>query len=269
MSAGKVAGLTCIGIIGLFVLGIFGFVAVMSFASGEFNVPGIALFAVIAVGLVIFLVVRLAKNRVAPEDRYRISMFARANGLTYTNTIVDPPLPGMIFRIGRRRTSSEVLRREHPRFVEFANYRFVDGYGDDATTRRWGYVAIKLDVPLPHIVLDALGNNSAIRSNLPASFDKRQRLSLEGDFDRYYALYCPQGYERDALYLFTPDVMALMIDAAPLDVEVVDDWLFLYSAQRICTADPKTWSRLLTTVDALQARLDQWARWRDDRLTGS
>lgn len=37
-------------------------------------------------------------------------------------------------------------------------------------------------------------------------------LSLEGDFDRYFTLYCPGDYERDALYVFTPDLLALLID---------------------------------------------------------
>ena len=39
---------------------------------------------------------------------------------------------------------------------------------------------------------------------------RTQVLSLEGDFDRYFTLYCPKEYERDALYVFTPDLMALL-----------------------------------------------------------
>jgi len=126
---------------------------------------------------------------------------------------------------------------------------------------------VKLDVPLPNIVLDATSNNSLFGSNLPASFDKSQRLSLEGDFDRYFDLYCPAGYETDALYLFTPDIMARFIDhAAALDVEIVDDWLFLYARREFSTLDPATWAWLFSVVGALLDKFAQWARWRDDRL---
>lgn len=201
--------------------------------------------------------------------RYRLSRFAAANGMTYEDQVTDPPLPGMIFHIGRSRQARQLVRGHTPRFVEFGNYQYTVKSGKSSTTYRWGYVAVKLDVPLPNIVLDALGNNG-FGSNLPASFRKDQRLSLEGDFDRYYTLYCPEGYEQDALYLFTPDVMARFIDnAAELDVEIVDDWLFLYTKREASTLDPATWAWLFGAVSALMTKLDQWARWRDDRLAAA
>ena len=38
--------------------------------------------------------------------------------------------------------------------------------------------------------------------------------TLEGDFDRHFTLYAPDGYGRDALYLLTPDLMSRLIDSA-------------------------------------------------------
>lgn len=268
VNVGRIVIFVFFGVLAAFIFGIFGFITVVSLGDGLPMNPGMILFAAIAVALVVFLIVRLRKYRVRPIDRFRLSQFAAANAMTYVNLISSPPLPGMIFRIGERRMSSEVVRGQRPRFVEFANYRYQQGYGKDSTTRRWGYIAVKLDVPLPHIVLDAVGNNSAISSNLPLAFDKSQKLSLEGDFNRHFTLYCPAGYERDALYLFTPDVMSQFIrGAAALDVEIIDDWMFLYTRQQISTTDVATWSWLFDTVDALMMKLDQWGRWRDDRLT--
>lgn len=198
---------------------------------------------------------------------YRLSRFAAANNMTYAGDVDDPPLPGMIFSLGRARRASQLVRGHSPRFVEFGNYQYTTGSGKNSTTHKWGYVAVKLDVPLPNIVLDALGNNALFGTNLPASFQKEQRLSLEGDFDKYFTLYCPAGYEQDALYLFTPDIMARFIDnAAQLDVEIVDDWLFLYTKRAASTLDPSTWAWLFGAVGALITKFDQWARWRDDRL---
>lgn len=227
---------------------------------------GIPVLAIAAfVGAVVVIVYRTYFGSAARA--YRLDRFAQANGMSFVGEVSAPPLPGMIFSLGRARTADDVLRGERPRWVEFGNYRYTTGSGKNSRTHRWGYVAVKLDTPLPHIVLDAVGNNGLFGSNLPQSFDKEQRLGLEGDFDRYFSLYCPTGYERDALYLFTPDVMARFIDnAAALDVEIVDDWLFLYSHRSFSTLDPATWAWLFSVVGALLEKLDQWARWRDDRL---
>jgi hypothetical protein len=276
--AASVIGLVLAGVIGVFVLG--GFLTVFLGMIGAIFANGgsgaiIALpflFFLLLVGGLIALGIVAAVRGVsgATERRYRLDAFARANGMSYVPSIPAPRLPGMIFGQGSSRQASDLVRGDLPRFVEFANYRYTTGSGKNQTTHRWGYVAVKLDVPLPHIVLDALGNNGMFGSNLPASFDRDQRLSLEGDFDRYFSLSCPSGYERDALYLFTPDIMARFIDnAAALDVEIVDDWLFLYAKRDLSTLDPATWAWMFTVVAALLDKLAQWARWRDDRLTAT
>ena len=207
----------------------------------------------------------------AAVRRYRLDRFARANGMTWHPGYSDPPLPGMIFALGNDRGTHDLVRREAPRFVEVANYSYETGSGKNKQTHRWGYAALRLDTPLPHIVLDATGNNGLFGgTNLPVAFGRGQRLRLEGDFDRHFALYCPEGYERDALYLFTPDVMSRFIDnAAQLDVEIVDDWLFLYSRRDLSTLDPATWRWVMSTVAALDDKLAQWARWRDERLSAA
>jgi hypothetical protein len=245
-------------------------VASIAFLLGSLATPSpldllaVAMLALVAVG---GYAAATRALRAQEEFIYRTAMFARANGLVDEGKELDRDLPGVIFHLGRFRASFPVLRRTGGRFVEFANYRYTTG-DNSYDAYRWGYVAIKLDVQLPNIVLDARENNGVLgQSNLPVTIDPDQRLSLEGDFDRHFALYCPAGYERDALYLFTPDIMARFIDnAAQLDVEIVDDWLFLYAKRPLVTTDPETWTWLMTTVDAVTQKLDQWARWRDDKL---
>ncbi|RZI91576.1 MAG: hypothetical protein EOO67_10190, partial [Microbacterium sp.] len=225
-------------------------------------------FIVIVAVVIGFGIWRIARGSSA-ERWYRLDRFAQANGMTWHPESPNPPLPGMVFGHGSSRKATDVVRGQRPRFVEFGNYQYTTGSGKNQTTHRWGYVAVKLSTPLPHIVLDATSNNALFGSNLPASFDKSQRLSLEGDFDRYFALYCPRGYERDALYLFTPDIMARFIDhAAALDVEIVDDWMFLYAKRDFSTLDPATWAWLFSVVGAFLDKFAQWERWRDDRVAG-
>ena len=254
--------LCVVPVLGLMILG-------LGYAIGRET--GVAIGALVAlllaVGLVIGVVMLVRRGiRTRNLTRFRLARFADANAMSYFERIDTPPLPGMIFSNGSSRMSTDVLRGTSPRFVEFGNYQYTTSNGKQSQTHRWGYVAVKLDVPLPNIVLDALGNNT-LGSTIAGSFRSDQRLSLEGDFDRYFSLYCPEGYEVDALYLFTPDVMARFIDhAAQLDVEIVDDWLFLYARRDVSTLDPATWAWLFGAVGALLTKLDQWARWRDDRL---
>lgn len=262
-----VFGVIFVGMAALMLAGTV-FIALATNGGPAWNLPIVPLILVLAVvGVAVFTIVSGSREK---EKRYRLARFAQANAMTYIPRLRAPRLPGMIFQQGREREAQHLLRGEHPRFVEFANYRYTTGSGKNKNTHRWGYVAIHLDAPLPHIVLDALSNNALGLSNLPSTFDKGQRLSLEGDFDRHFALYCPKGYETDALYLFTPDIMARFLDnAAQLDVEIVDDWLFLYVRRDVATTDPGSWAWLFSVVSALMDKLAQWGRWRDERLAAS
>ncbi|MFT8636406.1 MAG: hypothetical protein ABF811_00390 [Pseudoclavibacter sp.] len=202
----------------------------------------------------------------------RLDGFAADNGLRQRRDQTVPGYPGMILTQGVNRRIRELLQTPPgaPRFVEFGNFEceIRQGRRDrEHTTVGWGYVAIRLEHALPNIVLDARGNDTPLGSNLPLAPVRGQRLHLEGDFDRYFSLYAPDGYELDALYLFAPDVMATFIDqVAFLDAEIVDHWLLLYSPHEVVTLDPARWAKLFAAVAAVDARLGQWARWRDERL---
>lgn len=243
----------------LFVFGstVIGVVGGMMTASGGGFSPFMIAPILVAVGVVAVLATALVRMFGARKGErwWRLDRFARANAMTWYPSVPNPPLPGMVFGIGHGRVASDVVRGERPRFVEFGNYVYRTGSGKNESTHRWGYVAVKLSTPLPNIVLDAVGNNSLFGSNLPAALEGSQRLSLEGDFDRSFTLYCPSGYEADALYLFTPDIMARFVDhAAALDVEIVDDWLFLYAPREASTLDVSVQARVLELFGELQER---------------
>ncbi|MGO2188971.1 MAG: hypothetical protein ACTH4Y_12090 [Microbacterium gubbeenense] len=232
------------------------------------NPPPMGLiFTLMSVAMIAGGVLILVKRGDSAADQYRLDRFAAANGMRFHPGYDDPQLPGVLFTVGRDRQSSQLVRGEEPRFVEFGNFRYTTGSGKSEQTHRWGYIAVRLDAPLPNIVLDAEGNNGLFGSNLPVRLDKRQRLSLEGNFDQYFSLYCPQGYETDALYLFTPDIMQRFMNrAAQLDVEIVDDWLFFYSGAPLSTLDADRWRWEFSVVGAMLDKIARWSRWRDERL---
>jgi hypothetical protein len=130
-----------------------------------------------------------------------------------------------------------------------------------------GYLSIRLPRSLPHFVVDAHANGRS----LPLPLKPKNRVSLEGDFDDHFALYAPTGYARDALYLFTPDVMALLIDeTGDLDVEVIGDRLTIYAPALFDLRNPAVWERLEQIVRLFGAKaIDQAENYSDPRAAGT
>ena len=62
--------------------------------------------------------------------------------------------------------------------------------------------------------------------------------------------------------------MALLIDeAAPFDVEIVDDWMFVYSNVAFRTGDANLYARLFRIIDTVGAKtLTQTDRYVDARV---
>lgn len=254
--------------IGVFATSLPAFVLLFSSggaASAPFLVAPILFVAIAAFAA--YRYVRQASGRW--ESLLRRTRFASRNQLMYSPVTRNPAYPGLIFTRGEsRQTTDNYHSLGTPRF-DLGNYRYTTGSGKEKTTHDWGYLALQLERKLPHMVLDARGNNSALGgSSLPTSFRRDQRLSLEGDFDKYFTLYCPREYERDALYVFTPDLMALLIDeSAAFDVEIVDDWMFVYSVQPFALDEAKTVHRLLRIIDTVGAKtLRQTDRYADERM---
>jgi hypothetical protein len=250
-------------------IGGIGFALVGGFQNGSPVTAFFLLMVVLLLGLVGYAIVRVV---IASSGRWgrwlKLDRFARANGFVFSPSSGSPNYPGAIFQLGDSRRSTEHFRTAEGRFLDFGNYQYTTGSGKNRSTRYWGFLALKLDRRLPHMVLDARANNGLFGgSNLPATFAKDQVLSLEGDFDRYFTLYCPKEYERDALYVFTPDLMALLIDeASPYDVEIVDDWMFVYSQKPFPPGVPAVYERLLRIVETVGAKtLTQTDRYHDDR----
>ena len=261
--------------IGLFVaifVFVFGGVLASLFTEGiQTGDPIGVLFPSIFVVVIAAVTISAVRSRLTNGSRweqwYRLDRFARANGMRFQPRDVERSYPGEIFHIGRDQKVLEHLTTGG-RFLDIGNFSYITGSGKSQTTHHWGFLALYLDRAMPNIVLDAKSNNSLFSSNLPVVLDKKQVLHLEGDFDQHFTLYCPGEYEQDALYIFTPDLMSLLIDeAAPFDVELIDQWMFVYSSRMFQLTDPAVLQRLFTIADTVGAKaLDQTARYADDRI---
>lgn len=191
-----------------------------------------------------------------PADARRglaVQRFAERRGLRYTRFGARPERIGIVFAEGHRAAdgasrsarrsepspeplydtqftlaSTDVHRRSGVPEMRIGVATYVGGKSDPKGPRpAFRYLSLRLPRRLPHLLIDSRRNGS-LRRFLPGS----QRISLEGDFDRSFTAYAPRGYERDALELLTPDVMACLIDhGGRWDVEVVDDLLIVASSR--------------------------------------
>jgi len=203
----------------------------------------------------------------------RINRFAEANGLTFNPITLNTNYEGMIFNIGRQRKGYYQLTNKTNTIFEILNYKYTIGSGKSQREVKNGCIMIQLNRNLPHMVLDSKSNNTNIfginLTNLPVSFKNNQRLSLEGDFDKYFTLYAPKEYERDALYVFTPDLMSLFIDESnTFDAEVVDNKLFIYSKFPFSLLDESVLIKIFKIIDTVGIKtISNTIHYADERIS--
>ena len=203
--------------------------------------------------LVADILIRDSRFSTGWRRRFRLHRFAVENGLSYTPEVENLSRSGVIFTAGTSRRGHDILSTGPGSDFEIGNYQYAGNWKSERALRRFGYFRLRLPGPLPHIVLEARRNRRWFgRSNLPWRFASSQSLSLEGDFDRYFKLHVPAGHEQGALYIFTPDLMVLFMDrAADYDVEIVDDWMYVYSPKPFRMLDPNTYERLFAVLETV------------------
>jgi len=205
----------------------------------------------------------------------KIYRFAVANNLKYDFKIKNPTRSGLIFSNPGTRESFiyDSISRDDGRPFEIGNYFFQtrSSYQRASKAHLYGFMRIKLDRFLPHMVLDSTNDDIKIGglrlSRLGATFAKDQVLKLEGDFNQHFTLYAPKEYETDALYVFTPDLMARFIDNAnTFNAEIIDDNLYIYSLRPFFLDKPETFERLFAILDTVGLKaLKQTNNYRDTR----
>ncbi|RYX78966.1 hypothetical protein EON76_04625 [bacterium] len=254
----------------VFIVGTAGFPYIF---SGGFPIQGYDfwetvnryVFLALPIAFIVFLIAYNEHNKT--KELARLNKFAISNGLSFlpkTNLIVQL---GMIFNQGHSRFISPLFTM--PNGVEIGNHYYTTGSGKNRRSYSWGYARIPLNRNMPHMVLDAKHNNAFSRfTNLPEIFAKDQILSLEGNFDSFFTLYAPKQYERDALYIFTPDVMVKLIDLGKeYDMEIIDNYIYLYSAQPLKLKSVTTWMTLLDITNTIgEEIIDQSENYQDERL---
>jgi hypothetical protein len=140
--------------------------------------------------------------------------------------------------------------------VQIAIAAYTGGTNDPKGTRNaFRFLATDMPRPLPHLMIDSL-RNGRLRTVLPGT----QRVSLEGDMDRHFAVYAPSGYARDALQLLTPDVLVCLLEhGRRWDIEVVEDRVFVASGRSARRFDRSEIPALLRFAELIAGELGHQA----------
>lgn len=199
----------------------------------------------------------------------RLGQFAAKNGIIYKRNVPYDDRPGVFFGVGHSKSFAESFSFLSPT-MEIGNYSYTTGSGKSRQTHLIGYVQLALPRRLPHMVLDSRKNNFFGRmSNIPYGFSSDQKLSLEGNFDEYFTLFAPATYKRDALYVFTPDVMQLLMTSVPgFDIEIIDDTLYLYSEAAFELTKQSQLEPLIQVAAALSAKFSRQTDYYADEHVG-
>jgi hypothetical protein len=207
---------------------------------GYFTIPlGIAValeIAIIALGasdirlyffpLVLpFIGYSIARSKIQHEF---MRQFALANDFSYAPTGSLDGLDGSLFQIGHGKSVSDVVSGQfqgHP--ITLFTYTYVTGYGRSEQTHTYTVYELQFDITLPDILLE--NTSHTFGESLFEKMSAKEFIRLEGDFNKYFSLSIPKGYEVEALEIFTPDVMQELIEKAKaFSMEIVNGHLFIY-----------------------------------------
>ena len=222
-------------------------------------VPTLVTLAVII--LAVFIVARFTTR-----GQMMMLKFALDNHLTYTATKTSPPTDPIMFNIGHSRFVTNELDWPNDDLT-LADYEYTVGSGKNSRTYRLKYARVKLPRNVPHLLLNAKGNFV----NMGIGNYEVKKLKLEGDFDKYFDLCTPPDYQIDALEIFTPDVMAILLDVGRrYDYELVGNYLYIYASKMFDSNNrEKQIKEMLQIVDALAPKFDMQVQTYSDERAGN
>lgn len=188
--------------------------------------------------------------------------FSEERDYIFRDRVTNPPVSGLLFRSAKSvvfHEAIDALGSDSPFLCARVSAR-------GRRLRGLRLVMLPLPRPVPNMVL--LSTTGRVLSALGVALNESQRLAVEGDFNTRFTLYCPAEYRSDALYVFSPDLLGRLMDAAEgCDVEIVDNRVLIYAPARAFS----TSEQLAVLPDLTRFLLDkldrQTRRYRDDRRT--
>ncbi len=200
-------------------------------------------------------------------EQAQLSAFARDNGWTFATSTPSVSRAGSLFENG-----AHCMIENHlvtPRF-EVGRCVFVqDRDVTESVYKIRHFFGLYLPKTLPHLLVNAKANeNDVFMSWLPHLGGDVRKLSLEGDFDKYFTLYAPRKYDTDARVIFSPDVMRAVIrHAKRYDIEIIGDRMYFY-CDKIEWLDETFWQHVDNLAGVVEKEIGRQATYYTDEHEG-
>jgi len=152
---------------------------------------------------------------------------AASYGFSYSTTLAVGEEEGLMFGQGHSRYATHVLSGTLHGFpFRTFQYQFQKGQGKSTRTFAFTVYEFTSTGRFPQLYLNYRNDfNPAELSRFPS------RVVLPPEFEQRFRLYVPESYEIEALQLFTPDTLALLLDEKwEDDLELRDGKLLAYCA---------------------------------------
>ena len=137
----------------------------------------------------------IARSKVQHEF---MQQFAAANSFSYSATGSLNGLDGSLFQIGHDRSVVDLVAgqfQEHT--ISLFTYTYVTGSGKEQQTHHDTVFQLQFDSAMPDMLLENGAHHFG--DSLFGGTSGKELVRLEGDFNKYFSLYIPKGYEVEAL----------------------------------------------------------------------
>lgn len=116
----------------------------------------------------------------------------------------------------------------------FTSESFSPKSGERANNMSAGEQSLVLEISLPkifpHLLLDSHKNDRRRLSSINRAYETSQKLSLEGNFDKYFDFYAPSGLQVNALVILAPNAMQILMNTlVPYDIEFLYDKIYVFT----------------------------------------
>lgn len=148
-------------------------------------------------------------------------------------------MTGNLFKIGHSQQVKNVIIGVYNNLpIKIFNYNFSTGSGKQRRDFRYTIFEIETKSEIPNMIL--MKNDFFALTDLNALTSGKEKLNLEGDFNKYFKLYIVKDFQIEALQIFTPDIMAELIDKfknVDMNIEINSNKIYLFFEKVISKKD--------------------------------
>lgn len=229
------------------------FIGISYFVVIVFSSSAITPGALILMGLSVaplYILVGVYKS----ARKHFFQTFAELNGWEYAETGDAEKEAGAIFRKNSGgRITNQISGRIDERVFRIFSFSFATVFNENKKTIFYTVFAFKFAGSFPNFYLNRKGDQYG--------FSVGERVPLPLAFEEKFSLSAPREYEIEALEIFTPDVLAALLDGEfPYDIEFANQEVLIFSEGQITDSGMlwREFKRVLKIEDLFDEKLDRF-----------